>query len=132
MAFNLSRMAKVGWESTWRSKLRRFVQGKGSESLTPDQRGPSTSRWVPKLNDQDIFNAVLSLAPSTWSAVLPCEWNVQWFAHANSQRLCYSGAAAASPLNCPVLLAEGMFHCPRSPAVVHFMAQVRTRCESAM
>lgn len=126
MAFNLSRMEMVGWESAWRRKLREFLRGKHAEGSRPHGDGPLTATWVPKLNDQDVFNAVLSLSPPTWSAVLPCEWNVQWFAHANSQRLCFSGTTAASPLNCPALLSEGMFHCPRAPAIVHFMAQVGT------
>ena len=105
MMFNISRMEAVGWEDRWRGELRAFIDSKG--------RG-----WVPKLNDQDIFNAVISRNPQ-WAAPLPCEWNLQYHAYMNARRICQGRAE----LNCEAALQQGVFVCPRHPSLVHFMSQ---------
>uniref|UniRef100_A0A7S2DKV1 Uncharacterized protein n=2 Tax=Octactis speculum TaxID=3111310 RepID=A0A7S2DKV1_9STRA len=103
MMFNVTRMEAMGWETHWRSELREFVREQPRE-------------WVPKLNDQDIFNAVLSRNPS-WATHIPCEWNLQYHAFMNSHRLC------SEQLNCDASLEKGIFVCPRKPSLVHFMGQ---------
>ena len=106
MMFNISRMEAAGWEARWKGELRAFIESKGRE-------------WVPKLNDQDIFNAVISRNPQ-WAAPLPCEFNLQYHAYMNSRRIC---EAQGEALNCEAALQKGIFVCPRHPSVVHFMSQ---------
>jgi hypothetical protein len=43
--------------------------------------------WNAKLNDQDIFNAFLSILPN-YLHILPCEWNVQFHARINTAIIC--------------------------------------------
>ena len=118
MLFNLTSMWSAGWEERWRGELAQYVAASSASD------GP---RWVPKLNDQDIFNAILSRQPQ-WVAFLSCEWNLQQHAFMNTNRLCSasgsgSGEGDASQFNCAASMANGMFVCPKAPAVVHFMSQ---------
>ena len=106
MMFNITRMKYRNWEIQWRNKFQEF------RSTQPDA-------WYPKLNDQDVFNAILSTKPE-WAYPLPCEWNLQYHAYMNAIRLC---GRDSGTLNCKKLHAEKKFVCPKRPAVVHFMAQ---------
>lgn len=126
MLFNLTTMmGKAKWESRWKSEFKQYIS-----SVENDARDPHSEhqkKWVPKLNDQDIFNAILTRQPQ-WLAFLSCEWNLQQHAFMNTNRLCAADGVAVtggdnSGLNCDASLAEGMFVCPKSPAVVHFMSQ---------
>jgi hypothetical protein len=51
------------------------------------------SKWTVKLNDQDIFNVILTYHPSLLN-ILPCRWNVQYHARLNSILACMPGTAA--------------------------------------
>ena len=60
---HLERMRGMDWEQRWRAAFR-------------DWRASQPSDWAPRLNDQDIFNAVFTRWPAAVHA-LPCEWNLQ-------------------------------------------------------
>ena len=92
------------WESVWQNSFQEFLRSK-------------PAGWYPQLNDQDVFNAVFTRAPYTsLIRTIPCEWNLQYHAYLAQLRHC-----ADARLNCPKLLEQGIFVCPRPPAVVHFM-----------
>ena len=115
---HLARMRATGWEARWRRAFGAWQR----------EQPPS---WSPRLNDQDVFNAVFAHEPGAVHA-LPCEWNLQYHAYMAQVRLCGgvgagSGAGAGADVdvdvNCGAALARGIFVCPRPPAIVHFMAQ---------
>mmetsp|Transcript_24726 Transcript_24726/g.32284 ORF Transcript_24726/g.32284 Transcript_24726/m.32284 type:complete len:604 (-) Transcript_24726:168-1979(-) len=103
MLFNLTRMKEHNWEDVWHQNFAQF--------LKHQEEG-----WMPTLNDQDVFNAVLAISPHL-GTILPCEWNLQYHAYMNSVRVC-----GRDTLNCQAALDQGIFVCPRHPNVVHFMA----------
>ena len=118
MLFNLTTMWAAKWEDRWKGELIKYIQSSGSSN---------GEKWVPKLNDQDIFNAILSRQPQ-WMAILSCEWNLQQHAFMNTNRLCsdrnlHNLAPDTSTLNCASSIASEIFVCPKPPAVVHFMSQ---------
>ena len=107
MAFSSAALLDLDWESLWKDKLKIFIAQSGDHP------------WAPKLNDQDVFNAVLSLEPRL-AGNLDCSWNLQYHAFMNTQRLC--SGSLQNKFNCDASLSERMFSCPRRPKVVHFMS----------
>jgi lipopolysaccharide biosynthesis glycosyltransferase len=103
MAFRSKAMVGAGWEDLWRSELEAFIRA-------------SEEGWAPRLNDQDVFNAVFSRRPEL-AANFDCSWNLQYHAFMNSARLC-----GGRGLNCEESIVTDMFVCPKRPKVVHFMA----------
>ena len=97
----------------------------------------SRKKWNAKLNDQDIFNAVLSISPQHLM-ILPCSWNVQLHARLNTFMLCLDEVALVAgtdqtkpvisyanqvPYNCPQSIENDIFVCTNRAKVLHFMAQ---------
>ena len=54
--------------------------GTGNDTTTDNDSSTATSTgagvWQAQMNDQDIFNAALAMAPHFFH-ILPCAWNVQ-------------------------------------------------------
>lgn len=95
------------------------------------------SKWMAKLNDQDLFNVYFIYKPYTLY-ILPCEWNVQFHARLNSFISCaadtikpllekhelrYPVMASRVPLNCPASIEKHVFVCSKRAKVLHYMAQ---------
>ncbi|GMH86008.1 hypothetical protein TrVE_jg10157 [Triparma verrucosa] len=104
MAFRSSKMKEQGWENFWRSALKSYIESSSEES------------WAPRLNDQDVFNAVFTVEPKL-AGNFDCSWNLQYHAYMNTARICAEGE-----LNCEESRRQNIFVCRKRPRVVHFMA----------
>ncbi len=100
MAFDIP--ASLSWSSIWTTAFDAYL------STAPKD-------WIPRLNDQDVFNAVFTTSPEL-ATPLPCAFNLQYHSYMNHRRLCPSG------LSCDESVGAGMFLCDETPAVLHFMA----------
>ena len=58
--------------------------GSSGNSTSSGQGAPV---WAAQMNDQDLFNAALTVAPQHFR-ILPCAWNVQFHARLNTVMLC--------------------------------------------
>jgi len=130
MMLDLARMHTRGWEAMMYSALDSF-------------RHTHSPSWQPKLNDQDVFNAVLTVHPQLFRP-LPCEWNVQIHARINTMLACMDGilppdralalehfssaaiTVEAVPLNCEAAVQRQVFACERRAKILHFMAQAHS------
>jgi len=115
MAFDLVKIrlayaASSSWEGAWMNELREFVKV---------EKTNNNIDWTPRLNDQDVFNAVFSRR-TDWLRIIPCKWNLQYHAAMNSARLC--GETDDGSIYCDKAKEKGIFLCKSRPSVVHFMA----------
>ena len=124
MAFDAVRMREANFHQLWRDELTAFIEDQ--------QNNGGEQQWEPRLNDQDVFNAVFSRRPDL-AGCFDCEWNLQYHAHMNTRRICEAaenknspqsgdGESAASSLNCDASQQKGLFLCRKRPKVAHFMA----------
>jgi len=136
---DLAKLRALQWPTLWRAELRRWLSlrqqatdGAANDGSGAGSGGPAAAAapaWQPELNDQDVFNAVLTLRPEL-AYTIPCAWNLQYHAFMTSQRLCSSDEPGAigsdrsdrGP-NCAAMVAERMFVCAARPAVVHYMTR---------
>jgi len=132
MALNLKKMNEVDWNNLMPQLLRLYIEDvDGYPSYAPAENGElGQSRWQPRLNDQDVFNAIFTQSPSLASS-FNCDWNLQYHGYMNSGRVCQSSevslpsneaSSSSYGYNCPNSLSSGMFVCTLPPKVVHFMA----------
>jgi len=108
MAFDKRRMIEVGWNALWRRTLREFIE------IRKSMHGEE--KWEPRLNDQDIYNAIFTLAPNL-AGNFGCSWNWQYHAYMNVRRLCEGEWEGCNDAD-----KENMFLCKERPNVLHFMA----------
>ena len=100
MLLNIERMTRAEWSHEIVKLIQLYQQQQNTDIMYTDDESPSTrpqfnkmsqperrGRWEAKQNDQDVFNAVMTLRPQ-WFRVLPCAWNVQFHARLNSVTKC--------------------------------------------
>lgn len=80
MMLHLEKMHRVNW-------LNDLLIPQVNHFRSMIRDGPSDRMWEAKLNDQDIFNAALAVAPQ-YFRILSCEWNVQIHARINTMIHC--------------------------------------------
>ena len=59
----------------------------GNSTSSGSGSGQGAPVWEAQMNDQDLFNAALTVAPQHFR-ILPCAWNVQFHARLNTVMLC--------------------------------------------
>lgn len=119
--FHLHHMKSHNWLLMLDSKFEEFLSTRDG--------------WYPKLNDQDVFNAVFSIQPDAFR-VLSCDWNVQIHARINTLIACSKGIDfhwysnngmpvrfEDIPLNCVESERRKIFSCTKKAKILHFMAQ---------
>lgn len=102
--------------------------------------------WEPKLNDQDVFNALMLYQPQ-WFSILPCSWNIQFHARINSllhctpeilyQKQVWDAQNSSEtdffqtmgmtlediPLSCENSRRHNIFVCEDRAKIIHYMAK---------
>ena len=108
----MSNISNRSWNDTLTAGIHEFLARE--RAFDPE--------WNPQLNDQDIFNSLFTVRPELVHTI-PCEWNLQYHAYQEHQRICGEVANGGLVGDCDESRRMNMFMCRRPPAVVHFMAQ---------
>ena len=111
MAFDVNKLREFDFWRVWREELKLFMQDQ--------EENGGEKQWEPRLNDQDVFNAVLSRKPEM-GGVFDCSWNLQYHAYMNAKRVCEEEGGGG--VNCDKSEGLGLFVCRKRAKVAHFMA----------